>query len=244
MTTLLTYHHIGDVAPDSPSRNLYVPPDQFRAQLAWLRSKGFQGVSLRHVREELLKQAIHGGRAVAITFDDGTADVYQNAFPILREFDFTATVFVITDTLEQTQEQETQDHLTREQILEMAHEGISFGSHSCSHKRLTELSNRQALNEICNSKKALEELLQRPCDWFCYPYGNFSLEIIEMIKHAGYLGAVSAMRDNRNRPKYLFYLNRVMVMHDTSPTRFKYYFSRLYHLRHFLKNKERWGQYV
>jgi hypothetical protein len=58
------------------------------------------------------------------------------------------------------------------------------------------------------------------------------------------MAAASAIRDNQNRPKYLFYLNRVMVMHDASLRKFKYYFSRSYHFIHKFKNKKRWADYL
>jgi peptidoglycan/xylan/chitin deacetylase (PgdA/CDA1 family) len=244
MTTILTYHHIDDIAPDDPFHNLYVSPESFREQLAWLQRKGIQVVSLRHVREDLLKQTTPGGKAVVITFDDGAEDVYRNAFPILKEFNFTATVFVITNTLKPIEDQNQHDHLTPEQILEMADYGIFFGSHSCSHRRLTDIPLNEARHEILDSKQTLNDLLERPCEWFSYPFGNFDLDTIELVKEAGYMGAVSAIRDNRNRPKYLYYLSRVMVMHDASLARFRYYCSRLYHYRHFLKNKDRWGKYL
>jgi len=135
-------------------------------------------------------------------------------------------------------------YLSPEQLRTMAEAGMTIGSHSITHRRLTALPPDEAIAEIEGSKRQLEALLQRPVQWFSYPYGNFSKAVARAVQDAGYLGATSAIRDNRVKPQQLYYLPRVMVMSDASPIRFGYYFGGLYHFLHRRKNKRRWGKFI
>ena len=248
MATILTYHHIGDVPADYPERNLCVSPAHFDAQMGFLHRKGWSVVSLDMVRRELLGEIRLPAHAVAITFDDGTRSVLMHAIPILKRYGFSATVFVVTNQV-QAQSGGTAPHdqfapLTRDELMMLSREGLTIGSHSQTHRRLTELSADECEQEVAGSKRSLECILGEPVHWFSYPYGSFNFQIIESVRRAGYHGAASVIRDNRNSAKHLFCLQRVMVMQDTTLTRFRYYFSQLYHYIHKCKNQRRWKPYV
>ena len=248
MATILTYHHIGDVPPDYPGRNLCVSPAHFEAQMGFLRRKGWSVVSLDAVRRELLGEIRLPAHAVAITFDDGTHSVLMHAIPILKRYGFSATVFVVTNQVQAqsggTAPRDQFASLTRDELVTLSREGLTIGSHSQTHRRLTELSADECEQEVAGSKRSLECILGEPVHWFSYPYGNFNFQIIESVRRAGYHGAASVIRDNRNSAKHLFCLQRVMVMQDTTLTRFRYYFSQLYHYIHKRKNQRRWEPYV
>lgn len=248
MATILTYHHIADVPPDYPERNLCVSPAHFDAQMQFLRRKGWPVVSLDAVRRELLGEIRLPAHAVAITFDDGTCSILTHAVPILKRYGFAATVFVVTGHL-QEEPRGIASHgrfepLTRDDLLILAREGLTIGSHSQTHRRLAELSAEECDREVVGSKQSLEYVLAEPVHWFSYPYGSFNHHVIESVQRAGYSGAASVIRDNRNSAKHLFYLQRVMVMDNTTLSRFRYYFSALYHHIHKRKNQRRWKHYL
>jgi peptidoglycan/xylan/chitin deacetylase (PgdA/CDA1 family) len=249
MPTILTYHHIAEPPAQDPHRGLFVSPDQFAAQVDYLAQRDFEVVGLDAVREHLLGERELPKRSVAITFDDGTGDNYTAAFPVLQRHNFPATVFLIAGKVGQFRKNEgwppeTLRYLNRSEILEMAESGIAFGSHTLTHARLARANAETLSRELGESKRVIEEILDRPIGWICYPWGSFSPAVIDAAKAAGYLGATSTIRDNRLRPEQLYFLPRVMVMPDIPLRRFAYYFSPLYHWIHWFKNRRRWSMYA
>jgi len=246
---ILTYHHVAHAPQGHPGSNLFVGPGDFQAQMEFLKNKGYSVVTLDRIRSLCLGETSLPKRSVAITFDDGFEDNYQYGFPILKKLGFAATVFVIADRIRPGTDQDrasgnTDRYLSLAQIREMAGEGIAIGSHSTTHTRLGRMSLEEATGEIVGSKKTLEDLLNFPVRWFCYPYGSFNHRIAEKVREAGYAGAASVIRDNRILPSQLYYLPRVMVMPHISLFHFQYYFSGLYHTIHRLKNRRRWRGYL
>jgi peptidoglycan/xylan/chitin deacetylase (PgdA/CDA1 family) len=248
MATILTYHQIADVPPFHPERNLCVSPASFEAQMEFLRQKGWPVVSLDSVRRELLGEIPLPLHAVALTFDDAARSVHVHAAPILRRYGFTATVFVVANQIQTEARSEGPDSdfepLTRNELIALVQEDLTIGSHAQTHRRLAELLAEECEKEVAGSKQRLESLVGQPVHWFSYPYGSFNLQVVESVRRAGYHGATSAIRDNRNQAKHLYYLHRVMVMQDTTLTRFRYYFSWLYHYVHKRKNQRRWKPYL
>ena len=81
--------------------------------------------------------------------------------------------------------------LSWEQIKEMDGDGISFGSHTASHANLTLERFEDVQQELADSKKNIEDKLNKGAKTFCYPYGNYSDEVKEAVKKAGYIGATT-----------------------------------------------------
>lgn len=244
--TILTYHHVATPPLHHPRPNLFVSPEEFKSQMEFLGRKGYPVVSLDQIRSSLLGETSLPDCSVAITFDDGFEDHYEYAFPILKNLGFPATIFMIAERIglksDSDQSQGEDRYLSAPQLKDMAREGIAIGSHSVTHARLGRISIQEASREIADSKKILEHLLELQVRWFCYPFGNFNPMIAETVREAGYIGATSVIRDNRLDPSQLYYLPRVMVMPNISLRRFGYYFSGLYHIIHYHKNRRRWNR--
>lgn len=245
MTAVLTYHRIGDVPNDSPKSNLYISPAEFEEQIAYLKRKKFLFVKLDSIVGELHKELALPQNCVAITFDDTTIDNFRTAYPILKKYGAKATFFVIADrALGLIKDDEKKDYADINQIKEMSADNlIDIGSHSCTHPHLTKLDDTQLEYEIVKSKEKLETALNNKINFFCYPYGNFDERVVKAIKKAKYSGAASTIRDNRNRKKHIYFMKRVMVMRNIGLTHFAFYFTPLYHLEHYRKNKRLWGKF-
>ncbi len=239
MTAILTYHHIGDPPKNSDSRNLFVSVENFRNQMSFLADAGFQVVALDRLRAALEGEEPLSPRSAAITFDDGYEDNFQNSFPILKERGFTATFFITTGRIGKTDGQ-GQTYMSEGQLREMDSAGMTLGSHTVSHPWLARIPPDDARRELTESKSALEQILGKPVRWLAYPSGSFNRPIAQMAGGLGYTGACSVIRDNRPTARQLYWLPRVMVMSDTTPLRFRYYFSSLYHWIHERKNRKRW----
>ena len=104
------------------------------------------------------------------------------------------------------------------EILEMQSSGVIFGSHSLNHKILTSLSKKQAYTEINDSYEILKKRGVRPATVFCYPNGDYNKELIDLVKKAGYSGAVTLGNGYITSDADLFALGRIPMHHDVSST--------------------------
>lgn len=187
---LLTYHHVGPRPRGVRLKGLYVSQKLFARQVAELKAEGFQTVEFSRVKSS---EAVPG--RVFLTFDDGFADVFENALPTLREHGFCAIQFLVADLLGKTSEWQKASGefpgrlMDEAQIKDWLAAGQEIGSHTMTHPRLTEISASQAREEIFGSKKKLEHTFGRAVEHFCYPYGDWNPAIRDIVQEAGYKSA-------------------------------------------------------
>lgn len=208
---LLMYHSI---APEAPT-GMNTPPEVFAAQIAWLQAQGYRFCTV----SELLRDP--GPKAVALTFDDGFANNYEQAFPILREHGAKATIYLAPEIPEI-------ERLTPAQIAEMQASGlIEFGAHSIHHVNLSTLDRAAALAEIAGSKAAVEALTGLPCTAFAYPFGRFSEETAALVREAGFSSAVTTKKNIIPQPSAQPYtIPRISTHGEMDMAQFRVAFSR------------------
>ena len=167
----------------------------------------------------VIHQSINPARLVCLTFDDGFRNFYTEAFPVLQEHSFTATMFLPTAFIGDTrrrfrpstlnpQPSTSRDCLTWSEVAELHRAGIEFGSHTVSHPKLVELPWPEVESEISNSKSEIEARLGAPISSFCYPYAfpqadrQFAHRFTGLLAETGYrccttteLGRVHACSD-------------------------------------------------
>lgn len=223
---ILTYHSL-----DSSGSVISTAPSLFRSQMAWLHRKGFQTLSLveaaRHVRAGQPVQE----RTCVVTFDDGYETVYRDAFPILQEFGYTATVFLITGYCGKRNSWPghvspvgEQSLLTWMQIEEMARHGVEFGSHTATHPDLACVTRAEAEREMRESKQMIQDRLGRAVEAFAYPYGSYAPWTVDLAREhfigscSTILGKAIVGDDPALLPRVdMYYLSspRVMKLLDT-----------------------------
>jgi peptidoglycan/xylan/chitin deacetylase (PgdA/CDA1 family) len=189
---ILMYHYIRpDPGPDDPiGQGLSVSPELFAEHLAFLAAGGYTPITMADLAHIWEGRKPLPPRPIVLTFDDGYRDIYTNAWPLLREYGFPATVYLITSVIDHP------EYLTREMILEMAASGlVDFGSHTVHHPNLTALPDADAEVEIVESKRVLEELLGHPVRTFCYPTGAYGDREVALVDDAGYALAVTTEWD-------------------------------------------------
>ena len=204
---ILTYHRVCDqVAPQDPYC-LCTSVAGLERTLRYFRDHRYQVVPLARAFE-IAHDGIRG-RFACLTFDDGYEDFYTHAMPLLKKYACPATVLLVTDYLGDFNRWENDTRLpvvpllSREGVLSLAREGIGFGAHGATHRRLTSLPIDERRREIYGSRETLEALLDREVQFFAYPYVDQDANVRAEVKEAGYLGALGGEQ----------YANEAFVMH-------------------------------
>ncbi|NUR06510.1 MAG: polysaccharide deacetylase family protein [Nocardioidaceae bacterium] len=191
---ILMYHAVDTLADPM---NVQVFPARLRQQLRVLRRLGMRGVSVR----ELLAAPSHRERLVGLTFDDGYADFATTAAPILAEFGFTASVYVVAGRLDGTNEWDPPPRrplMTADQLRQVHRAGHEVGSHGMWHTRLRDLPAARLTEELATSRQVLEDVVGAPVTGFCYPYGDARPEVAPLVReHYDYGCAVLSRSGHR-----------------------------------------------
>jgi peptidoglycan/xylan/chitin deacetylase (PgdA/CDA1 family) len=186
------YHSI-NYEKNNPLR---VPKAKFAAEMKWLYTNGYHTLSLDELYNAISKGKSVPEKSVVLTFDDGYSDNYRSAFPIIKQYHFKATVFMITSKIDKFL------YLKSDQLKEMDRNGFSVESHTVTHPHLDSLSYKQQYKELTDSKAKLAALLGHSVDYMAYPYGNFNSSAIAAAKKAGYKlcfrmkGGMGTLNDN------------------------------------------------
>ena len=176
---VLMYHR---VLPDAVGEGITMNLARFAWQIDALARRG-----VRFVTVSELVAAEETESLVAITFDDGYADNFQHAWPVLRAHRAPATIYLAP-------EMPDIDRLTPLMIREMVAAGVEFGAHTQHHVHLPSTDDAVARQEILASKQAVEALTGQPCRSFAYPYGKFDDRHVAMVAEAGFTSAVTTKK--------------------------------------------------
>ena len=222
---ILMYHSISDHA-SARFRSFAVPLSLFAEQMARLQSLGYTALTITQLVGALVsKKNALPERPVAITFDDGFADVFSEALPILQRHGFTATVYITTGYIDGTAkwlaaEGEAERRLLSWDLIRELHAaGIECGAHSHTHPQLDVLPALRAKEEIVRSKKILEDRLQAEVASFAYPFGYYTKAVRRAVQNAGFTSACAVKFALSSKESDLFALARLKVGPDTSGER-------------------------
>jgi peptidoglycan/xylan/chitin deacetylase (PgdA/CDA1 family) len=213
---ILMYHSIAE----EPSYLHSVSPVTFEKQMRFLATK-CNVITLDQLVDCFNGKGSLPDNPVVITLDDGLADNYAVAYPILKKYNLPATVFVVPDWVAPRKVSQTNEtrpakkcHMTWDQIREMSHNGISIGAHTISHRSLPTLKLEEARYELLESKARVERKLGQPVKFFAYPYGAFrdlSMDIVRMVAESGYTCAVTSLSGTNGRSANLYALRRTEI---------------------------------
>ncbi len=196
---ILMYHGIREGSEGHhPYYETNTSPRVFAQHMKFLHENGYRALGWDEV---LLDSAgCPPPKSVVITFDDGYADFYRHAFPILSQCSFTATVFVITALLKpQRMYFKGTECLTLSEVRELHSQGISIGSHTVTHPQLKFLKQDEVENELSGSKKSLEDALGAPVKSFAYPFAfpeadrGFVSRLADLLNKCGYENGVTTI---------------------------------------------------
>jgi peptidoglycan/xylan/chitin deacetylase (PgdA/CDA1 family) len=222
---VLLYHRITRSGDGKDAPSMIISANTFRRHLQLLDQWGYTAITFADVRLTLAGELHLPNKPVIITFDDGYADVYETAFPLLQEFGMKAVVFVlgnrtIMGNIWDKDFGELSPLLNQQQILEMNNAGFEIGAHSMTHPKLTMLNEKDATEEILRSRMLLEILLNVPVNSFAYPYGLVNTTIKKITKDAGFTIACAAYSGSALFGSDLFEIRRILVPDTPNRLRF------------------------
>jgi len=213
---IIGYHCIKDKA-DSGLRPTKTA--DFENQMRYL-SRAYHPMSLDSMAQHLQNGTALPPRAIAVTFDDGYRDNYENAYPILTKYNIPATVFLTTGFIG-TGEIPAWDKghgtdtrplmLSWKQVREMSDGGVSFGSHTLTHPFLTRIPRKQVEQEVHLSRDVIEQQIGKRVTTFAYPSGNYDSGIRRIVEEAGYSAAVTTVAGSNSVHDDVYALKRNLI---------------------------------
>lgn len=213
---IFSFHHISS-APAGVSKNiasLYVEPYQLEKILVDLNTHNYKTVFVSEIAELLVRGDMPPENWVAITFDDGNIDFYNNALPLLKKYNIKATLYIMTGI-------RGVNYVNEEQIKEIDESGlVEIGSHTVYHPNLVKISETRVREELSVSKDYLEKLLDKEVSGICYPFGDYNERVKNLAREAGYKYGVSYNHRPQNDITDLFEMNRAGVWPGMSIVKF------------------------
>jgi peptidoglycan/xylan/chitin deacetylase (PgdA/CDA1 family) len=209
---VLMYHRVlnDEEVPAGIDPGMYVSRSAFERHLTYL-AKHHDVIGMDDLLEWIAGRRHYSRTPCVITFDDGWADNYLVAFPLLHQYRLPATIFLVTDKIGTT------DTVSWAQVHEMDAAGISFGSHTVTHPVLTSIDDAAVVDELRRSQERIEREFGRPCRWFCYPKGQFDDRSLAAAR-AFYSAALSTIEGPVTRGDDVHRIHRIGVHHDVTRT--------------------------
>ncbi len=234
---VLNYHMVNDQYWSA----LVMRTEDFEKQMKYLHDNGYHTITPDELYAYINDGAALPDKPILITFDDGYADNYTNAYPIMKKYGFTGAIFLITDTAIHT---ENHRYLSWAQVEEMAKNNFSFESHTVHHKRLTDLSQENLKNELVGARAALKEHTGRDCIMIAYPEGEYNETVLRAVKDAGYRIGFTVDTGRVERGNDPLLLPRIPVFEGEDPIehmKFRLCFTPvtkwLWNVRNYLRDK-------
>lgn len=207
---ILLYHHIAET---SIVNRYYVSPENFRLQMQALRDWGYTTISPSYLREVIVNGGALPTRPVVISFDDGDLDVFENAFPIMKELGFTGAFYIVSSHIG------AYNYVGVDQLKELVSVGWEIGSHTTNHVDLT-ANHGLVRNEMLQSRLDIQEALSITVTSLAYPYGLVDEYIANQAQEYGYNSGMGLGILNEHTWGSVYYLNRREVHGEMDLTDF------------------------
>lgn len=233
---ILMYHKIGTPPKNIRLWGLYVSKFNFHFQMWYLKNFGFNVISLNELINIIKNNLKLPPYTVVITFDDGFKDFYQNAYPILKKYNLPATVFLVTDLIDQEANWEDIDLIGKDKLMSYNelmeihnNSKIEFAPHTALHKNLTKLSLNEAELEIKKSIDFIKNNFKIQPISFAPPYGAYTNEILKILPKYNIQCSLTTVNkafelNNDN----IFEIPRITIRYNNHPLGFIYKIYRIF----------------
>ncbi len=216
---ILLYH---GVAPEGPEALApwVMDPDRFAAHMTALARRGVVALRVSELVDLLAAGQQPPESTVVVTFDDGLADFGEHAWPVLRDLDLPATLYVVTGYVGAEAEwlrpfgAPVPRMLTWDEVIGLDRGGCEIGSHSQRHPELDTLGCDVLCDEVRTSRTVLSMQLGHPVRSFAYPHGYHGKAVVRAVRDAGYDSACAVRNMLSSAGDDPFTLARVTVTAD------------------------------
>lgn len=216
---ILMYHHISPVPTTNVlDESLTVTPTIFGEQLNYLKNQGYHSITLNQLLNNLYYGIPLPTKPIILTFDDGYEDSYQYAYPLLLQYGYSGTFYIITGKVN------WDGQMTWNQLRQMLAHGMQMGSHTIHHVDIGQVllnSRDEAQQELQISQTTMQQKLGIVIQHFCYPagepfkHGSWSLRqaVMSLLTEDGYTDATTdpGMTGIVQQSQYPFILLRTRV---------------------------------
>ncbi len=209
------YHQIREIkSSDGPKTKMFITsPEIFEKEMKFLSEKGYRSISTTEYINYLKtgKADFDLNKSFILTFDDGYASQYINAFPVLKKYNFTATFFIYSDCIDKYPA-----CMTSQEIKDLAANGMKMANHTSHHAYLPKYSDETIKNEISINKQKIIDMVGTSSieNVFAYPYGGTDDRVENIVKSFGYDGAVGILASKKEKDTNLFNLKRYLLGQD------------------------------
>ncbi|MHB1651169.1 MAG: polysaccharide deacetylase family protein [Desulfitobacteriaceae bacterium] len=210
---VLMYHAIESI----PGNSLGVPVEQFAAEMEYLNSQNYETLTLAEFYTALKapsNKVVLPAKPILLTFDDGYADNYRSAWPILKRHGFIATFFVITDSV-------GPGMMTWSDLKDLSMYSNNIESHTVHHYDLATLPLANLEEELKQSKTTLEKQLSISVTALCYPSGRYNKQTLDWMPKVGYELGFTTASGKVQKTDNLLLLKRLRVPGGLSLVGFK-----------------------
>lgn len=206
---VLMYHYISAVPADQASNrfavDLRVPPDLFEQHLSHLKSQGYTSISTPDLWNAINGKESLPARPVVLTFDDGYADAYTNALPLLLKYGFRGTFFITCNLVGKP------GYMSWDQVQALEAAGMDVESHAMDHWNMAALSGAKLSYEMNDSRAMLSSKIGRDVRFFAYPSGDYNAVAIQGAIAAGYYAAFAKSGGSSQSLDWAYALHRTRV---------------------------------
>jgi peptidoglycan/xylan/chitin deacetylase (PgdA/CDA1 family) len=210
---VLMYHVINPPPAGAPFPGLYVPSDEFAAQMQALKAAGWHAVTMDQLEAYWTRGVPLGpGKPIVLTFDNGYASQYLNAMPILKRLGWAGDENIQLSGLPPSQ-----GGLTDAQVRGLIAAGWELDTQGISHADLIALDPSQLQYQVATARQILRRRYGVPVNWFCYPSGHYNATVIAEVKAAGFVGSTTVIPGWASRGTDPYRLPRLRVLGGTSP---------------------------
>jgi peptidoglycan/xylan/chitin deacetylase (PgdA/CDA1 family) len=210
---ILMYHVIAPPPTGAPFPGLYVPPEEFAAQMQALKQAGWHAVTLDQVQAYWKRGVPLGaGKPVVLTFDNGYQSQYTQALPVLQRLGWVADENIQLSGLPPSQ-----GGLGPAEVRGLLAAGWELDTQGFSHADLIKLSTEELHHEVAGARAVLQQRYRVAVNWFCYPSGHYDATVVAAVRAAGYTGSTTVIPGWAHPSDDPFRLPRLRVLGGTSP---------------------------
>jgi peptidoglycan/xylan/chitin deacetylase (PgdA/CDA1 family) len=211
---VLMYHVIAPPPPGAPFPGLYVPENEFAAQMAALKAAGWHPVTLDQLEAYWTRGVPLGpGKPIVLTFDNGYHSQYADALPVLRGLHWVADENIQLSGLPPSQ-----GGLTNAEVRALVRAGWELDTQGISHADLITLDASELHYQVATARHILQRRYGVPVNWFCYPSGHYDATVIDAVKAAGFVGSTTVVPGWAGPHSDPYRLPRLRVLNGTTPS--------------------------